>query len=116
MMRVAAAFTVPFSALALILCPVAQADPDWTTEDWNYTKWMSEYGINYQGRVTTNEMMAKARGVCAALDQSPTKAALVSARDAIAKDGILTKDEATKTSYAAISAYCQQYNNLMPIT
>ena len=112
MMRFAAMFAVPLTGLALILCPVAQADPNWTPEDWAYTKWLSEYGVNYQGRVTTNEMMAKAHMVCDALGQNPTTAALVSARDSIVKQGVLTQDEATKTSYSAISAYCPQFDNV----
>jgi len=114
-MRFAATFTVSLAGLALILCPVARADPGWTTEDWNYTKWLSENGVNYQGRVTTNEMMAKARGVCDALKQNPAKATLVSARDSIVKQGVLNQDEATKVSYSAISAYCTQFSDLMPI-
>jgi Protein of unknown function (DUF732) len=112
MMRFAATLGVPLTGLALILCPVGQADPNWTPEDWNYTKWLSEYGVNYQGRVTTNEMIAKAHIVCDALGQNPTTAALVSARDSIVKQGVLTQDEATKTSYSAISAYCPQLNNV----
>jgi hypothetical protein len=114
-MRFAPTFVVALTGLVLILCPVAQADPSWTPDDWNYTKWLSENGVNYQGRVTTNEMMAKARTVCDALEQNPTKATLVSARDSIVKQGVLTQDEATKVSYSAISAYCPQFNNVMPI-
>jgi Protein of unknown function (DUF732) len=57
-------------------------------------------------------MMAKAHMVCDALGQNPTTAALVSARDSIVKQGVLTQDEATKTSYSAISAYCPQLNNV----
>jgi Protein of unknown function (DUF732) len=96
MMRVGATFAVPATVLALTLCPVVQADPNWTTEDWNYTKYLSEYGVNYQGRVTTNEMIAKAHSVCDALASNPTKATLVSARDSTVKQGVLTQDEATR--------------------
>ena len=56
-MKFAAALAVPLTALALTLCSVAQADPDWTTEDWNYTKYLSGNGVNYQARITTNEMI-----------------------------------------------------------
>jgi hypothetical protein len=115
MMRFAGAFAVPLAAQALILCPAAQADPNWTPNDWNYTKYLSEYLVNYQGRVTTNEMIAKAHMVCDALEQNPTKATLVSTRDSIVKQGVLTQDEATKVSYAAISTYCPQFENLKPI-
>jgi uncharacterized protein DUF732 len=115
MMRFAAWFAIPLAGLAFILCPVAQADPNWTPDDWNYTKYLSAYLVNYQGRVTTNEMIAKAHMVCDALEQNPTKATLVSARDSIVKQGVLTQDEATKVSYAAISTYCPQFNNVMPI-
>jgi hypothetical protein len=114
MMRFAAWFAVPLTGLAFILCPPAQADPSWTPDDWNYTK-LSGYLVNYQGRVTTNEMMAKAHMVCDALEQNATTATLVSARDSIVKQGVLTQDEATKVSYAAISTYCPQFENLKPI-
>jgi hypothetical protein len=114
-MRFAATFAVPLTGLALILCPVAQADPEWTTEDWNYTKYLSEYGVSYQGRITTNEMMAKAHFVCDELAENSTRAGLVSARDSLVKEGILTQDEATKVSYSAVSVYCPQFDDLTPI-
>jgi hypothetical protein len=115
-MRFAATLAVPLTGLALILCPVAQADPEWTTEDWNFTKYLSEYGVNYQGRITTNEMMAKAHFVCDSLEGNPTQQGLVSARDSLVKQGILTQDEATKVSYASVSVYCPQFDDLTPIT
>jgi hypothetical protein len=115
-MRLAATLVVPLTGLALIVCPVAQADPEWTTEDWNYTKYLSGYGVNYQGRITTDEMMAKAHFVCDSLEGNPTQPALVSARDALVKQGILTQDEATKVSYAAVTVYCPQFDDLTPIT
>ena len=114
-MRFAVTLVVPLMGLAMTLCPVAQADPEWTTEDWNYTKYLSGYGVNYQSRITTNEMIEKAHFVCDSLAERPTPAALVSARDALVKQGILTQDEATKVSYAAVSVYCPQFNDLTPI-
>jgi hypothetical protein len=57
----------------------------------NYTKYLSGNGVNYPARITTNEMIEKA------------------------KQGILTEDEATKVSYSAISAYCDQFSELKPI-
>ncbi len=115
-MRFAATFAVPLTGLALISCPIAQGDPNWTQEDWYYTKWLSEYGVNYQARITTNEMIEKAHYVCDSLAKDPTKATLVSARDTLVKEGILTQDEATKTSYAAISTYCPDFQNVIPIS
>jgi hypothetical protein len=56
-MKFAAALAVSLMGLAMILCSVAQADPDWTTEDWNYTKYLSGNGVNYQARITTNEVI-----------------------------------------------------------
>jgi len=114
-MRTAAALVIPLTGLGLILCPESQADPEWTQEDWNYTKYLSEYGINYQGRITTNEMFEKAHSVCDALEENPTQQGLVSARDTLTKEGILTQDETTKVSYAAVSVYCPQFNDLTPI-
>jgi Protein of unknown function (DUF732) len=118
MMRFAAWFAVPLTGLAFILCPPAQADPSRTPEDSIYFKWLQEvYLVNYQGRVTDDEMMAKAHMVCDALAQNPTKATLVSARDAIVKQGVLTQDEATKVAYSAVStgSYCPQFGDLKPI-
>jgi hypothetical protein len=114
-MRLAVTFVVPLTGLALTLCPVAQADPEWTHEDWNYTKVMSGYGINYQGRTTTNEMIEKAHSVCDSLERNPTQQGLVSARDTLTKEGILTQDETTKVSYAAVTVYCPQFEDLTPI-
>jgi Protein of unknown function (DUF732) len=114
-MRLSAILAVPLTGLALTLCPVSQADPEWTTEDWNYTKYLSSYSVNYQGRVTTNEMIAKAHMVCDALGRDPTTPALVAARDAIVKQGVLTQEEATKVSYSAISVYCPEFNDVLPI-
>lgn len=115
-MRFAVTLVVPLTGLALSMCPVAHADPEWTTEDWNYTKYLSEYGVNYQSRITTNEMIEKAHFVCDSLEENSTQPALVSARDALVKQGILTQDEATKVSYAAVSVYCPQFNDLTPIS
>jgi len=115
-MRFAVTLAFLLTGLALILCPVAQADPEWTTKDWNYTKYLSEYGVNYQPRITTNEMIEKAHFVCDSVAENPTQPALVSARDALVKQGILTQDEATKVSYAAITVYCPQFDDLTPIS
>jgi hypothetical protein len=115
-MRFAATLVVPLTGLALSLCPVAQADPEWTPEDWNYTKYLSEYGVNYQGRITTDEMMAKAHFVCDSVAEDSTQQRLVSARDSLVKQGILTQDEATKVSYAAVTVYCPQFDDLTPIS
>ena len=115
-MRSAATLAIPLTGLALTLCPVAQADPDWTTEDWNYTKYLTEYGVNYQGRITTNEMMAKANFVCDSIEENPTQQGVVSARDSLVKQGILTHEEATKVSYSAVTVYCPQFDDLTPIT
>jgi hypothetical protein len=111
-MRFAATLAVPVTGLAMILCPVAQADPERTIEDWNYTKYLSEYGVNYQARITTNEMIEKAHFVCDALNENPTRPAFVSARDALVKQGILTQDEVTKVSNSAVSVYCPQFYDL----
>jgi hypothetical protein len=61
-------------------------------------------------------MMAKAHFVYDSLEGNPTEPALVSARDALVKQGILTQDEATKVSYAAVTVYCPQFDDLTPIT
>jgi hypothetical protein len=71
---------------------------------------------NYQGRITTNEMMAKAHFVCDSLEDNPTQPALLSARDALVKQGILTQDETTKVSYSAVTVYCPQFDDLTPIS
>jgi hypothetical protein len=49
-------------------------------------------------------MIEKAHFVCDALEENPTPPGLVSARDSLVKQGILTQDEATKVAYSAISA------------
>jgi hypothetical protein len=111
-MRFSVTLAASLTALAMSLCPAAQADPEWTTEDWNYTTYLSANGVNYQGRITTNEMIAKAHFVCGALQENPTSPGLVSARDSLVKQGILTQDEATKVAYSAISSYCNQFSDL----
>jgi hypothetical protein len=60
-------------------------------------------------------MMAKAHFVCDSLEENITEQGLVSARDALVKEGILTQDEATKVSYSAVSVHCPQFDDLTPI-
>jgi hypothetical protein len=118
MMRFAATFFVPLAGVTLILCPPAQADSPLTPQDSYYFKWLQAvYLVNFNGRVTDDEMIAKGHMVCDALAQNPTKATLVSARDAIVKQGVLTQDEATKVAYSAVSgqSYCDQFQDLIPI-
>jgi hypothetical protein len=61
-------------------------------------------------------MMAKAQFVCDSLEENPTQPALLSARDALVKQGILTQDEATKVSYSAVTVYCPQFDDLTPVS
>ena len=60
-------------ASVVSICPVAHADPI-MMEDHYYTNGLSESGVNYQGRVSTQWMKDQAHATCALLDQNRTQA------------------------------------------
>lgn len=120
-MRPAQTFAVPLVGLALLTClvtrtvafPVAQADP-LSTEDSYYTKWLSENGVNYQGRVSLQTMIAEAHTTCAMLDQSPTPQTYQSTVNRlVGGPGNFTEQEAKSTVLAAVNSYCSQHTNLL---
>ena len=57
-MRRGAMFAALLTGLALAMCPVAQAEP--TADDW-YTKALSGNGVNYQDRVSLEELIRRRR-------------------------------------------------------
>jgi hypothetical protein len=109
MMRCAATLAVPLTGLALILCPVAQAD---TNNDGVYDKGLAGELISYQHRVTRDEMIATGHTVCDTIRNNPTTAGVVAARDAIVRDGIFNQKEAGGIIYAATTAYCPEFFTL----
>ncbi|ORB35876.1 hypothetical protein BST40_24660 [Mycobacterium persicum] len=112
-MRPAQMLAVPLVGLALLACPVAQADP-LSTEDSYYTKWLSENGVNYQGRVSLPTMIAEAHTTCAMLDQSPTPQTYQSTVNRlVGGPGNFTQQEARSTVLAAVNSYCSQHTNLL---
>jgi hypothetical protein len=108
-----AAFAVPLTGLIILICPVAQADP-MTHEDWIYTKWLTEIGVHYQDRATTQTMIAEAHTTCAMLDQSPTPQTFDAAVNRLVGGSAnFTKKEANGIVQAAIDSYCDGYRNLI---
>ncbi|VBA36827.1 hypothetical protein LAUMK13_01357 [Mycobacterium innocens] len=124
-MMPAQAFAVPLVGLAVLTCPVtravafrvafpvAQADP-LSTEDSYYIKWLSENGVNYQGRVSLQTMIAEAHTTCAMLDQSPTPQTYqATVNRLVGGPGNFTQQEAKSTVLAAVNSYCSQHTNLL---
>ena len=108
MMRFAATFAVPLTGLALILCPVAKADP--SPDDW-YAKGLSGGPVSFHN-LTWAQMIATGHSVCDAIHNNPTTAGVVAERDAIVKAGIFSKNEARGIIYAATYAYCPEFTDL----
>ncbi|MXO35416.1 DUF732 domain-containing protein [Mycobacterium kansasii] len=123
-MRPAQTFAVPLVGLALtcpvtlpvafpVAFPVAQADP-LSTEDSYYTKLLSENGVNYQGRVSPQTMIAEAHTTCAMLDQSPNPQTYqATVNRLVGGPGNFTQQEARSTVLAAVNSYCSQHTNLL---
>jgi hypothetical protein len=108
-MRFAATFAVPLTGLALILCPLAQADTD---NDGAYEYGLSGNRVIYQNRVTRAEMIATGHSVCANIRNNPTTAGVVAARDAIVKNGIFSQHEASGIISSATAGYCPEFSKL----
>lgn len=104
-MRCAATLAVPLTGVALILCPVAQADP--SPDDW-YAKAL---GISFHS-LSWPEMIATGHNVCNNIQSNPTTAGVVAARDSIVNAGIFSKQEALQILYAATYAYCPDFKDL----
>jgi hypothetical protein len=109
MMKCATTFAVPFTGLALILCPVAQAD---TNNDGVYEYALSSNMVSYQHRVTRDEMLATGHSVCDNIRNNPTTAGVVAARDAIVRDGIFSQKEASGIIQSATTGYCPEFSTL----
>jgi hypothetical protein len=112
-MRRTAPWTISLAGLSLLICPVAQADP-LSTEDSYYTKWLSENGVNYQGRVGLDWMIAQAHTTCAMLDQSPTPVTYqATVSRLVGGPGSFTQQEAKSTVSSAVNSYCNGHSNLL---
>lgn len=112
-MKRMAVLMAPLVCLTLV-CPVAQADPTLTPADHIYTKYLSEYGVNYQGRVSLETMIANGHTTCAMLDENPTPATWQAAIGRlVGGQGNFTQQEAKLTAQAAVSSYCSGHNNLI---
>ncbi|WP_310784930.1 DUF732 domain-containing protein [Mycobacterium sp. Z3061] len=100
--------------MSVLICPVAQADPALGTEDANYTKWLSENGVNYQGRTSLQTMIAQAHTTCAMLDQSPTpQTHQATVSRLVGGPANFSQQEATSIVLSAVNSYCSQHTNLL---
>lgn len=98
----------------LIICPVAQADPALGAEDANYTKWLSENGVNYQGRVPLQTMIAQAHTTCTMLDQNPTPQGYqATVSRLVGGPANFTQHEAELIVHSAVNSYCGQHTSLL---
>lgn len=112
-MKHGAALVGSLAGPILVICPGAQADP-MTLQDHNYTKWLSESGVNYQGRVSTQWMIDQAHTTCSMLDQDPTPATYqATMARLVGGPGNFTQQEAKSTVYAAIQTYCHNHISLV---
>lgn len=112
-MKVAAALTVSMTGLALALSPVAHAEP---TPDDYYSKRLSGYGVNYQGKLTFDEMIGLGHTVCGLLDEWATPQTVLNTRQRVVATGVLDDAEARQVVYAASESYCDQHTDLVRAT
>ena len=113
-MRYTATFAAALTGLVLLICPTAVADPALSHQDEIYTYWLSEIGVNYQNRTTTQMMIADAHTTCAMLDQSPTPQSFDAAVQRLVGGAAnFNKKEANGIVQAAIHSYCDGHSNLI---
>lgn len=113
-MRHTATLAVALTGLVVLICPVARADPTLSYQDAIYTKWLSEIGVNYQNRATTQTMIAEAHTTCAMLDQSPAPQTFDAAVNRLVGGSAnFNKKEANGIVQAAIDTYCDGHRNLI---
>lgn len=113
-MKRMATLAMPVAGLALLICPVAQADPTLTPADHIYTKYLSEFGVNFQNRVSLQTMIADGHTTCAMLDESPTPSTWQAAISRlVGGQGNFTQQEAKLTAQAAVNSYCSGHSNLI---
>lgn len=113
-MRHIATFVVALIGMVTLGLPVAHADPSLGPQDAIYTKWLSEIGVNYQNRVSTQTMIAEAHTTCAMLDQSPTPQTFDAAVNRLLGGSAnFNKKEANGVVQAAIQSYCEGHHNLI---
>jgi hypothetical protein len=110
MMKVAPALTAALTGFAMLLCPIARAEP---TADDIYSKWLSEYSVNYQGRYTFDEMTQEGQRVCALLDEVANAKTLQNAQQRLIDQLGFNKKEAAGIIHSAIESYCHQYSELV---
>ena len=113
-MRYSATFAAALVGLVTLVLPAARADPSLTHQDEIYTKWLSEIGVNYQNRTTTQTMIADAHTTCAMLDQKPTPQSFDAAVNRlVGGPANFNKKEANGIVQAAINSYCDGHSNLI---
>jgi hypothetical protein len=110
MMKIAPTLTAVLTGFAMLLCPVARAEP---TADDIYSKWLSEYSVNYQGRYTFDEMTQEGQRVCALLDEMSNAKTLQNAQQRLIDQLGFSKKEAVGIIDSAVESYCQQYSELV---
>jgi hypothetical protein len=109
-MRCVTALAVPLTGLALAVYPVAQADPG---PDDYYSKWLSENGVNYQGRVTWAEMTTWGHTICTLIDEESAPQTVLNARQRLVDSKTFTPAEAPRVVDSAVESYCPQYSGLL---
>jgi len=110
MTKIAPTLAAAVTVLAVFLCPIARAEP--TADDY-YSKWLSEYGVNYQGRYTFDEMIQEGQRVCALLDEVVNATTLQNAQQRLVDQLGFTKKEASGIIDSAVQSYCHQYSQLV---
>ncbi len=113
-MRHIATFVVTLIGMVTLGLSAAHADPSLSPQDAIYTKWLSEIGVDYQNRVSTQTMIAEAHTTCAMLDQSPTPQTFDAAVNRLVGGSAnFNKKEANGVVQAAIQSYCEGHHNLI---
>jgi hypothetical protein len=109
-MRHAPALAVAIAGMALLVSPTAQADP---TPDAIYSKWLSTYSVNYQGRYTFAEMTQEGQRVCALLGEQANATTLKNAQQTLVNQRGFSTKEANGIIDSAVQSYCHDYSQLV---
>jgi hypothetical protein len=109
-MKFASLLAVVLTGLTMLLSPIAHAEP--TADDY-YSKRLSGYSVNYQGRYTFDEMIQEGQRVCALLEEVVNATTLQNAQQRLVDQLGFSKREAAGLIDAAVQSYCDQHSKLV---
>ena len=109
-MKFALMLSAALTGLTVLVCPTARAEP--TPEDY-YSKRLSGYGVNYQGRYTFDEIVQEGQRVCALLEEVVSTETLQNARQRLVDQLGFSSPEASGIVDSAVQSFCDQHSQLV---